>query len=374
MTAKDPLAKPEIETEPDDAEVCEDDQVTFTAAATSRLAPAVQWEVSVDGGRSWVEEPGADDPTLTFAAGADQDGHLYRAVFTNRSGSTTTRPATLTVNSPPGITEQPESTAVVAGETASFTAAAHGRPAPTAQWCYRENGAVYRIGTPPPPWASIVTTSDNTRTATSLEFTAQDLDNGDVIWVEFENDCDLVESAKADLTVAPPPATLSPVERSFHQVLDRLADASERLVGTDTDDGQPAPPGQQSDDTETVVREARIAANRLLQDAEQLRAENEARPDVRDAVDPILVELQRNGLVLDAAARGTVDPVQFRDEQDSFRSNVERRLEFLTDRAAAPPPPPRLSLREPRQSVVGDDLGFRSLRPSNDNPLRRNTP
>ena len=65
------------------------------------------------------------------------DGYQYRAVFTNKAGTATTRAAALTVNLgmyTPTIIAHPQNTAVSAGEQASFTVEYNGNPAPKIQW------------------------------------------------------------------------------------------------------------------------------------------------------------------------------------------------------------------------------------------------
>src|SRR5947207_1914997 len=57
--------------------------VTFSAAASGSPAPTVQWQVSTDGGVTFNDIPGATSPTLTFSAGAADDGKEYRARFNN---------------------------------------------------------------------------------------------------------------------------------------------------------------------------------------------------------------------------------------------------------------------------------------------------
>ncbi|MBV8116035.1 MAG: immunoglobulin domain-containing protein, partial [Silvibacterium sp.] len=108
--------------------------VTFTAAATGFPTPTVQWQVSVNGGPLFTNINGATSTTLSFTTTAAMNGNVYRAVFTNSLGSTTTNPATLGVDTAPSITSNPTNQAVPAGQTATFTAAATGNPAPTVQW------------------------------------------------------------------------------------------------------------------------------------------------------------------------------------------------------------------------------------------------
>ncbi|MER7853806.1 HtaA domain-containing protein [Streptomyces bacillaris] len=71
----------------------------FTAAATGH--DAVRWERSTDRGATWNTVPGATSPALSVKASAALDGHRYRAVFANVSGTTATSAATLTVTAVP---------------------------------------------------------------------------------------------------------------------------------------------------------------------------------------------------------------------------------------------------------------------------------
>jgi hypothetical protein len=71
---------------------------TFTAAAGGSPAPAVQWQVSSNGGASFSNINGATSTALTLSnVSALQNNYQYEAVFTNIGGSVTTNPATLTL-------------------------------------------------------------------------------------------------------------------------------------------------------------------------------------------------------------------------------------------------------------------------------------
>jgi hypothetical protein len=72
--------------------------VTFTAAATGLNTPTVQWQVSVNGGSTFRNVPGATSTTYSFTASQSQNGEQFRALFTNSGGSTPTTAASLTVN------------------------------------------------------------------------------------------------------------------------------------------------------------------------------------------------------------------------------------------------------------------------------------
>lgn len=86
---------------------------TFWAAATGNPYPSVRWEVSADRGAHWSalrngrlrdgsRVAGATLPTLTLAnLQADENGHEYRAVFTNSRGAAVSDSMALTVQIPP---------------------------------------------------------------------------------------------------------------------------------------------------------------------------------------------------------------------------------------------------------------------------------
>ena len=76
---------------------------TFTAAASGTPVPAVQWQVSTNGGFTFSNIQGATSTTLTIAnVPYSSNGYRYRAVFSNSAGTAVTRAATLTVTLPPG--------------------------------------------------------------------------------------------------------------------------------------------------------------------------------------------------------------------------------------------------------------------------------
>jgi hypothetical protein len=73
-------------------------QVIFLATAAMGVpTPTAQWQVSVNGGASWSNIPGATGPNLSFTAQRADDGRQYRAVYTNASGSAPTTAASVLV-------------------------------------------------------------------------------------------------------------------------------------------------------------------------------------------------------------------------------------------------------------------------------------
>src|SRR5206468_1326484 len=86
---------PVVTTNPVSQTVCSGATVTFTSTATSNANDhTVQWQVSTDGGATFADIAGATSTTLSFATVAGDNGHQYRAVFTDACGSTNSSAAT----------------------------------------------------------------------------------------------------------------------------------------------------------------------------------------------------------------------------------------------------------------------------------------
>ncbi|HWE01419.1 MAG TPA: hypothetical protein VG326_03340 [Tepidisphaeraceae bacterium] len=91
------LAAPGITQNPAGQSVPAGQTATFTAAASGNPTPTVQWQYSGDGGTTYTDLAGSNTTTLSFTAGAAQNGYLYHAVFVNSQGQATTAAAKLTV-------------------------------------------------------------------------------------------------------------------------------------------------------------------------------------------------------------------------------------------------------------------------------------
>jgi hypothetical protein len=96
-----PISAPVVITQPASQTVSAGQTATFTAAASGNPPPTVQWEASGDDGTTWTPQIGATATTLSFQMTTAQNGYLFRAVFSNPAGSTTTTTARLTLPSPP---------------------------------------------------------------------------------------------------------------------------------------------------------------------------------------------------------------------------------------------------------------------------------
>lgn len=95
--------------------------VSFTAAATGSPAPTVKWQALVNGGATIIDIAGATSMTYTLTAEQSQNGHMFRAVFTNVAGSATTNPATLNMSVTPASIITPAPGTQLAGATQTFT-------------------------------------------------------------------------------------------------------------------------------------------------------------------------------------------------------------------------------------------------------------
>ena len=187
-------AAPVISTQPSSTTVNAGQNATFTAAATGVPAPTVQWQVSTNSGSTWTSVSGGTSATLTLSAvTASQSGSEYRAVFTNSAGTATSSAATLTVDSAPAVTTQPANASVTVGQTATFTAAASGSPAPTVQWQVSTNAGS--------TWANDTTDAGNTTGTLTVASTTTSESNYEYRAV-FTNSVGTATSNAATLTVA----------------------------------------------------------------------------------------------------------------------------------------------------------------------------
>jgi predicted acyl esterase len=94
----DPLPwSPVVGTQPASESVPSGQPVRFSASAYGFPWPRVQWQVSVDGGNTWMNVAGATSTSINGIAAPFFSDWQFRAVFTNERGTTATEAATLTV-------------------------------------------------------------------------------------------------------------------------------------------------------------------------------------------------------------------------------------------------------------------------------------
>ena len=203
-----PASSPQITAQPPNQGVVDGAGASFSATASGVPAPTVQWQVSENSGASWTAIPGATSTTYSFAATPSESGEQFRAVFTNTAGSVATNPATLTVtaaSSAPQITVQPASESVATGDTASFSAAASGAPAPDMQWQSSTNSGA--------SWTNIPGA-----TSPTFSLTATTIENGSEYRAVFTNAAGTATTNPATLTVTGAPSrpqiTAQPADES----------------------------------------------------------------------------------------------------------------------------------------------------------------
>lgn len=110
--------------------------VTFTAAASGKPVPTCQWR------RNGVNLTGKTDRSLRVFAQTTADNGSFDCVFTNSQGSAVSPAATLAVTPiAPRFTLSPIPASVTEGQSATFTVAVSGDPAPSVQWYTSIGGA-----------------------------------------------------------------------------------------------------------------------------------------------------------------------------------------------------------------------------------------
>jgi hypothetical protein len=121
-----------ITTQPSSVTTCEGTAASFTVVAVG--ASSYQWQLSTDGGTTFANVTGATSATYTIASPtAAQNGYKYRCNLSSSCGAATTNVVTLTVNTLPAITAQPQSTSICAGSNNTFSVTATGTGI-TYQW------------------------------------------------------------------------------------------------------------------------------------------------------------------------------------------------------------------------------------------------
>jgi len=184
---------PTITAQPQDQNVNQGGDATFTVSATGTPAPSYQWRFNS------MDIPGATASSYTRNNVQPADAGSYSVVVTNLAGSVTSVDAVLTVNVAPVITAQPQDQNVNQGNDAVFSVVATGTPAPSYQW--RKNGTP--IGG-----------------ATDSSYTVANAQPGDAgsYSVEVSNVAGTVTSADAMLTVnVAPVITAQPQDQNVNQ-------------------------------------------------------------------------------------------------------------------------------------------------------------
>ncbi|OSZ80035.1 hypothetical protein CAP36_01860 [Chitinophagaceae bacterium IBVUCB2] len=127
-----PGAGPAITTPPSNQTVCAGDNTSFTVV--SPTATSYQWQVSTLAVPTFTNIGGATTATLNLpGVTAGMSGNQYRVIASTQCGSTTSAAATLTVNTAPAVTANPQNITLCAGGNHTFSVGATGSGL-TYQW------------------------------------------------------------------------------------------------------------------------------------------------------------------------------------------------------------------------------------------------
>lgn len=185
--------RPAITLQPIDVTVTAGLNAVFRANATDY--DTVQWFVSTNNGTSWVESSAVGNTSniisVEFVTVLDSN-NLYRAVFTNAVGDSTTVSAKLTVvpPAPPTIAIHPRDTSTFVGRLTTLNSVALG-VVTDIQWQVKLAGSSI--------WTDSREVGNKTPTLSIL--TPILSDNGNVYRVMYSNDDGSVTSAEATLSV-----------------------------------------------------------------------------------------------------------------------------------------------------------------------------
>lgn len=128
-----PSDAPAITAQPQSQSVNVGDNATFTVSATGAAPLSYQWRFNSEA------ISGATSTAYTRTNVQPADLGEYTVVVTNSAGSVTSAVATLTLNTPPAITSQPQSRTNSLGQDAVFTVTATGTAPLSYQWRFNGN-------------------------------------------------------------------------------------------------------------------------------------------------------------------------------------------------------------------------------------------
>jgi hypothetical protein len=190
VSGYEPAAAPVITTNPLSQNVGSGGTATFTVGASGLPTPTLDWQLSIDGGTSWLDLGPLTGTTFTSSAlNAFENGWQIRAKFTNGSGSVTTSAATVTVLNNPTVTLDPLSQSVASGGTLTFTVGGAGTPTPTLNWQVSFDGGV--------TWMSLGPLTGDTVTSSPLYA----FENGWKVRAVFTNTAGSAATPAATITV-----------------------------------------------------------------------------------------------------------------------------------------------------------------------------
>lgn len=156
LTVNSPIV---VTAQPQNASVCLPTTTASFNVVVTGTAPVYQWQVSTNNGTTWTNVAGATTATLSLTGlTVAMSGNQYRAVISGTCTPTSfnSSVATLAVNSPVAITDQPDDVRICEGSNTSFTVAATGSTI-TYQWQVRRNGSAFSNVTNAGPYSGATT-------------------------------------------------------------------------------------------------------------------------------------------------------------------------------------------------------------------------
>jgi hypothetical protein len=132
-----------VTSQPASQTVCEGSTASFTVAG-SGAGIIYQWQLSTDGGTSWAGITGANTASYSIAsATAAMNNNRYRCLLSNATCTTpgVSNAATLTVNTLPAVSAQPQNAITCTGSSHTFSVSGTGTGI-TYQWQISTDGAI----------------------------------------------------------------------------------------------------------------------------------------------------------------------------------------------------------------------------------------
>ncbi len=137
---------PDIRQQPSDVTACETTPATFSTVVAGFPSPGLQWQVSTDGGATFVDMSGQKASVLTLpSVSTTQSGTLYRVRVVNDCGEMYSNAAALIVTPLPTVSVSPRFVSMCVGSTRNLVGQVKAQGKTFQQWQKKDvAAAVYR--------------------------------------------------------------------------------------------------------------------------------------------------------------------------------------------------------------------------------------
>ncbi len=126
---------PVVQDQPGNTMVCKGSSAYFKVGMATTLQQEIQWQVSSDGGASYINLPNSNTDSLVIGNTTfGMDGYRYRARVTNECGAVYSDAAVLRVVSRPSIVNSPTDVTACVGTIASFVVRVDPSSAASIRW------------------------------------------------------------------------------------------------------------------------------------------------------------------------------------------------------------------------------------------------